>query len=188
MAELLISAMNHKPRTTTYVPVVDYFWRVNEIAEEQDQVMLLTFLRLGARRNEVFALKKADLDFRRKQIRLWTKKRESGLEYDWVPMTDQLTSVLQDWCAKPAAMPTIDNDHVFVCLSETAFCDEYYGNKFKHRLHLMRRLCFHAGVKPFGFHAIRHLKAYPNKYLGTNRKAPQKDICIHVACRWLGNR
>ena len=42
--------------------------------------------------------------------------------------------------------------------SEYIFCDED-GQPFKHRQHLMRRLCRRAGVKKFGFHAIRHLSA-----------------------------
>ena len=34
-----------------------------------------------------------------------------------------------------------------------------FGQPFKQRLHLMNRLCARAGVKPFGFHALRHKAA-----------------------------
>lgn len=33
------------------------------------------------------------------------------------------------------------------------------GDPFKHRQHVMKKLCRKANVKPFGFHAIRHLTA-----------------------------
>ena len=54
---------------------------------------------------------------------------------------------------------TIDKEHVFVCLDETPFCDIFYGRPFVVRQHFMKKICQRAGVKPFGFHAIRHLTA-----------------------------
>ena len=46
-----------------------------------------------------------------------------------------------------------------ICLSNTAFCGDYYGKPFQKRQHFMERLCDRVGVKPFGFHSIRHLFA-----------------------------
>ena len=37
---------------------------------------------------------------------------------------------------------------------------------FKYRLHFMRRICGRAGVKHFGFHAIRHITASILYHLG----------------------
>ncbi len=146
-----------KPR---YVPSEADFFKVLDKAKGQDRVMLLAFLHLGARRNEIFQIKMSDLDFANARVRLWTRKRKGGnLEFDWLPMTSELKSELLDWRKKRLLQSTIDDDHLFVCLYQTAFCDPYYGKPFTGRQHFMKRLCKDAGVRPFGFHAIRHLTA-----------------------------
>ena len=147
-------------REPRYVPPEEDFWKVFELTSGQDRVMLLTFLHLAARRSEVFHLKWSDVGFSSKRIRLWTQKREGGnQECDWLPMTTELRSVLLKWWEERLAQTTADKDHLFLCLDEFFFCEEYYGEPFKHRQHLMKRLCEKASVKPFGFHAIRHLSA-----------------------------
>ena len=147
-------------RQPRYVPSEEDFWKVYDLAEGQDKVMLLTFLHLAARRSEVFHIKWSDVDFVDNRIRLWTKKRMGGhKEFDWLPMTTDLRQALLQWCEKRLKQPTEDKDHVFVCLAETPFCEVYYGKPFLHRQHLMERLCTKAEVKPFGFHGIRHLTA-----------------------------
>ena len=45
-------------------------------------------------------------------------------------------------------------NHVFTCPVEP-----YIGQPYKTAAHVMKRLCAKAKVKPFGFHAIRHLAA-----------------------------
>lgn len=146
-----------KPR---YVPTEDDFWKAFNLTTGQDRVMLLAYLNLGARRSEVFHLKWSDVDFSGNWIRLWTRKREGGNEEcDSLPMTPELRSSLLKWREERLAQSTTDNDHVFLCLDKFSFCGEYYGKPFKHRQHFMKKLCNRAKVKPFGFHAIRHLTA-----------------------------
>jgi integrase len=146
-----------KPR---YVPPEEDFWKVYEVAEGQDKVMLMAFLHMAARRTEVFRLKWSDLDVLEGRIRLWTRKREGGhREFDWVPMTKELKGVMLGWREYRLSVPSLDDKHVFVCLDRYPLCDAYYGKPFKHRQHLMKRLCKRAKVEPFGFHAIRHLTA-----------------------------
>jgi integrase len=143
-----------------YVPPEKDFWEVYDIAEGQDKVMLLTAFHLGARRGEMFRLKLADLDFEHNTVRLWTCKRRNGnYEFDFLPMTQVLSTALKEWCDFRFAKPYIDEEHVFVCLDEGGFCLQYYGQPYKVRGHVMTRLCNKAKVKPFGFHAIRHLSA-----------------------------
>jgi integrase len=144
-------------RQPRYIPPEDDFWKVYEVAEGQDRVMLLTFLHLAARRGEIFGLTWSDVDFGNDRIRLWTRKRTDGTyEYDWLPMTIELRKSMRWWWEY---RPMKDHSHVFLCLDETEFCRELYGKPFKYRLQFMRRLCDRAGVKHFGFHAIRHLSA-----------------------------
>jgi integrase len=122
--------------------------------------MLTSFLHLAGRRNEIFGLKLVDLDFPNSKVRLWTRKQENGnLEEDWLPMTKELKAVLLKWLEIRMGIKGIDPKHVFICFDKTPFCDQYFGKPFKKRQHFMKRLCEKAKVKPFGFHAIRHLTA-----------------------------
>lgn len=70
-------------------------------------------------------------------------------------MTEELQQGLLWWSR---ACP-VKSEYVFICLEQNHFCIEYYGGPFKHRQHFMRKHCEKAKVKPFGFHAIRHLSA-----------------------------
>jgi integrase len=147
-------------RSQRYVPPEDDFWKVYDIAESQDKVMLFSFLHLAARRNEIFGLKWDDVDFENTQIRLWTRKRKGGdKECDWLPMTTELRKALLYWWKERLSHNTVDKEYVFICLDKTPFCEGYYGNPFTVRQHYMKRICERAGVKPFGFHGIRHLTA-----------------------------
>lgn len=147
-------------RQDRYVPPEEDFWKVFELTEGQDRVMLTAFLNLAARRNEVLGLKWKDVDFSRSQVRLWCQKRRGGnKEFDWLPMTTELKSALLWWRDQRLAMDIEDKEHIFICLDRTPFCEQYYGKPFTVRQQFMKRLCEKAGVKPFGFHAIRHLAA-----------------------------
>ena len=138
----------------------DDFWKVYDIAKGQDKVMLLFSYHLAARRGETFRAKRSDIDFKNDKIRLWTRKRKGGnLEFDWMPMTQELKSALLSWLEVRMSQPEVDAEHIFVCLDKTPFCDQFYGKPFVNRQHFMRRICKRAKVKPFGFHAIRHLAA-----------------------------
>lgn len=144
-------------RTPRYIPPAEDFWKIYEIAEGQDKVMLLTFLHLAARRGEVFRMTWADVDFGDSRVRLWTRKRHGGTyEFDWLPMTRELRRTLLWWWEH---RPIKDQPHVFLCLNEHPGQKENYGNPFVYNQKMMPRLCRMAGVKPFGFHAIRHLTA-----------------------------
>lgn len=140
-----------------YVPPEKDFWKVYNCAEGQDRIMLLAFFYLAARRSEIFDLTWEDVDLVHNKIRLGTKKRKGGnKEYDWLPMTSTLKDALSQWWR---IRPLKNTAHVFVCLDNTPFCEQYYGKKFTARRHFMSRLCEKVNVKPFGFHSIRHLAA-----------------------------
>jgi len=153
-------------RSPRYVPPAEDFWRVYNEAEGQDRVMLLTFLHTAARRSEIFRLTLSELDFQNNRIRLSTKKRIGGnLEYDWLPMTAELKEKLEWWLQ---ARPLKNKPHVFMCLEEKPVHFEHYGEPFKYRAKFMKTLCAKAGVKPFGFHGIRHLTASQLYSMGYN--------------------
>jgi integrase len=144
-------------RSPRYIPSAEDFWKVYNVAEGQDRVMLLTFLHTAGRRGEIFRLKKSDLDFEQNRVRLWTRKRAGGnMESNWLPMTMELKEALLWWLQ---SRPIKDSPYVFLCLDKYNFCSEQYGQRFKYRQNLMPRLCEKAGVKKFGFHSIRHLSS-----------------------------
>ncbi len=70
----------------------------------------------------------------------------------------------------------MQSEYVFICLEETPFCVEYYGGPFSERRHLMKRLCGKAGVKPFGFHAIRHIASTSIYRNGNNASVVQRIL------------
>jgi integrase len=144
-------------RHPRYVPPEEDFWKVYDVAEGQDKVMLSAFLYLAARRGEIFRLFWEDIDFVNSRIRLKTRKRKDGnLEDDWLPMTGELRSALRWWWEH---RPIKDSPHVFLCLDQNQLGVDRYGKPFKYRLQFMRRMCEKAAIKRFGFHSIRHLSA-----------------------------
>ncbi|MGV1098716.1 tyrosine-type recombinase/integrase [Thiovibrio sp. JS02] len=134
-------------RHDRYVPPEEDFWKVYKAADnERDRIMLLAYLHLAARRSELFGLRWQDVDFEEAKVRLYTRKRRDGsLEYDWLPMTDELHEALQRLHEQR--------------IGEWVFPEPETGKPYLYRQHFMRRLCKRAGVAPFGFHAIRHLTA-----------------------------
>ncbi|MFA4902726.1 MAG: tyrosine-type recombinase/integrase [Desulfobaccales bacterium] len=129
-----------------YVPSEDDFWKVYDIAEGQDNVMLLAYLQLAARRSELFRLRWEDVGFAKGEVRLTTRKRMGGsLEEDWLPMLDELNVALLN--------------HKQISKGDLVFPDPETGGPYLYRQHWMKRPCARAGVPPFGLHAIRHLTA-----------------------------
>jgi len=147
-------------RTPRYIPPEEDFWKLYSFSTGQDRVMLLTCLHLAARRSELFNLRWDDVDFGNKRVRLATRKRRDGtLEYDWLPLTSQLFIQLSEWREKRRLQ---EHDHLFACGNEEKGPSPghpQYGQPYKERMQFMKGLCFKAGVRPFGFHAIRHLTA-----------------------------
>jgi integrase len=142
-----------------YVPPEEDFWKVVEQATGQDRVMLLTAVYTAARRGELFRLTWADIDFAHDRIRLKTQKTGgAGWREDWLPMVPELKQTLLWWWENRKHKQSA---HVFLISSQTAEpINQFEGQPYRHRLYFMRKLCERAGVKPFGFHAIRHLTAH----------------------------
>ena len=97
-----------------------------------------------ARKSELAErLKWEDSDFEQRWVKLFTRKRKNGeLQVDYMPMNDNLYRILKE----PNAHRDGSSNRVF------NFTD-YQLKK------LMGRLCDKAGLKRFGFHAIRHFVA-----------------------------
>ena len=142
-------------RKPTYVPAEKDFWKVFDVVEDDDQVMLLVYLHTAARRGEIFRLGWDDVDFGNSRVRLWTRKREGGtMEYDWIPLTDTLYNLLLERKQQSS--------------SQWVFPNPETGTPYIDRKRWMGSICRRAGVKQFGFHAIRHLTASILAQAGTS--------------------
>lgn len=136
-----------------YVPPEEDVIKVLNQVHGQDLVMLLTFYYTGARRGEVFRLSwEKDVRLDEARIKLTDHKARNGkVRVRWLQMHPELVKALRWWHeARPCKV-----DNVFM----QTHCNEHMGKPFTQRMHLMRRLCEKAGVKPFGFHAMRHKAA-----------------------------
>lgn len=82
-----------------------------------------------------------------------------------LPMSDELHAELWSWWK---ARPIKDTPYVFVSTS-----NRHYGLPFSTRHQFMKGLCKRAGVKTFGFHALRR---YVASYLADTHKVSAKTV------------
>ncbi|OGR37742.1 MAG: hypothetical protein A2051_06870 [Desulfovibrionales bacterium GWA2_65_9] len=143
-------------RTPRYVPPENDFWRVLEAAQGQNRVMLLAYFYTAARREELFRLKWEDVDFGTHRVRLYTRKTKGGSwRADWLPLLPELRPALLWWRDERP----YKTEHVFTCLDDSPSPHHSPGEPYRSRQHFMATMCRRAEVKPFGLHAIRHLRA-----------------------------
>jgi integrase len=129
-----------------YVPPADDINRVLLAAEREDMDLILTLYHTAGRTSEVLKLTWEDVNFEQRWVRLWTRKRRGGeLQEDKLAMTDTLYDVLKHRWDKR------DKTTAYVFHNTD-------GSRFTYtqKRNTMKRLCRKAGVKVFGFHAIRH--------------------------------
>jgi integrase len=135
-----------------YVPPEEDVIRVIQRTHGQDMVFLLTMYFTGARRGEIFRLLWQDVDLAAGRIRLTDRKGGNGAERErWLCMHPELVKALAWWHeARPCKV-----ENVFMQTQN----ESSMGLPYRQRLHFMDSLCERAGVKPFGFHAMRHKSA-----------------------------
>jgi integrase len=130
-----------------YVPPVEDLNKVLSLADKWQRNFLLCIFYTAARRIEIIRLKWDDIDFERRLITLWTKKRKGGsLESDQLYINDGLMKVLKSQPRIP------DHPYVFSRSSGEPLSKNTVDK-------LLNSLCKKADVTPFGLHAIRHFAA-----------------------------
>lgn len=140
-------------RQAQYVPQPDDVLKVLMATGGQNRVMLDVVLGTAARRSSVFRMLWEDVNFESRKIRIGTKKTHDGSsKYHWLDMSDDVHESLMWWW----------NNRTFKD-SPYVFMDDnpgpHYGKPYAERRRFMNGLCERAGVKPFGFHAIRRFVA-----------------------------
>jgi integrase len=147
-------------RFPRYVPSEKDFWAVYEVSKDWENLFLLTFVCTAGRRMEICRLKTDDLHFDTSEISLWTRKeREGSWREDKLPMIDILYNAMIE--------------HVQNLESEYIFPSPRTGKPYKDPRKILQKLCKQAGVKPFGYHAIRHLVPSILQKLGVEPKVIQ---------------
>jgi integrase len=172
-------------REPQYTPPTSDILKVLAAANREERVFLNCYLLTGARRSEIFRWTwNDDINFDKRQVRLGTRKTADGsMSYEWLPMNDELYEDLWSWWNN---RPIKDPTFVFVSTS-----NRHHGQPFTTRRQFMRGICKRAGVKEFGFHALRR---YVASYLADDQKVSAKSIQrllrhknLHTTEKYIGN-
>ncbi len=157
-------------RRPQYTPPTEDVLKLLAAATPEERVFLQCYLQTGARRGEIFRWTwNEDINFEKREVRLGTKKtRDGSMEYQWLPMSDELYEELWSWWKR---RPIKDTPYVFVSTSKNP--GRHYGKPYTERRWFMETLCKRAGVKAFGFHALRR---YVASVLADTHKVSAKTI------------
>ncbi|MFP3867669.1 MAG: tyrosine-type recombinase/integrase [Desulfobacteraceae bacterium] len=130
-------------RPQKVIPTPEEMGRILMAAGEYRPFLLVVVLTL-ARVGEITQLAWQDVNFEHKVVKLRSRKNKTGSLIDRdIPMSDGLYEVLwQVWEKRRS--------------DDWVFPSPVTGNPYLYRRKVMRTVCKRAGVRHFGFHAIRH--------------------------------
>ena len=155
-------------RKPQYTPPTEDILKLLAVCTREERIFLDCYLQTAARRSEIFRWTWIDdINFERRQVRLGTRKTRGGsMEYEWLPMSDDLYDSLR-WHWKNRKFKR--NPFVFVDGQKGS----HYAKPFTTRRRFMKGLCKRASIKPFGFHALRR---YVASVLADTHKQSSKTI------------
>ena len=135
-----------EPQFVKQIPTQDEMRRLLLAAGENRPLILVLYHTL-ARIDEALRLRWQDVNFQERTVALWTRKRKGG---EWAADTMAMNQVLYGvlwglWITRQQ--------------EEWIFLNPWTRTRFVRRPRLMRTLCKQAGIRQFGFHAIRHYVA-----------------------------
>lgn len=156
----LVVPRRKEKRHERYIPPEEDYWTVYDHSEGQDRVILAAAYYLAARRGELWALEWGkDINLSEEIVRLKTGKTSDGQwKHTWLPAVKELSKELEFHKKKSEWKKKDKIYHDYVFWSESRY-NNRFGNPFTARQQWLGDLCKNAGVKPFGMHAIRHLRA-----------------------------
>lgn len=160
-------------RRKKYVPPKNDVLKVIAAGNPEAQQYLWAIVLTAGRVSEVNQMTWNDVDFDRRTVTLWTRKRKGGhREPREVPMIEKLHAILSQRAeSRDAEMPWV-------------FWHTYWSRKqgkwmkgpYEDRKKLMATLCKEAKVRYFRFHALRHLTASILDDLGVHIGAIQRIL------------
>ncbi len=185
----ILEKMPHTPKNKT-IPPEDVILKLIMAAdpETDEQDLLLVIIHTLGRIDEVLRLRWEDVNFEKRLVTLWTRKRKDGaFESDALPMGEDLYQILKArWKSR--------TQETWVFFNPKAKDGD--GDRFHHRPKMMASLCKRAGIPPvgkgfrklsrgknkgkmvevdlyIGFHALRHFMA---SYLADQEKVGVKAV------------
>jgi integrase len=135
-----------EPQFHKQIPTQDEMRRLIMAAGKHRALILVLYHTLG-RIDEVLRLRWQDVNFQGRTVTLWTRKRRGG---EWTADTMGMNQVLYDtlWGLWERRQQ-----------EEWVFLNPDTGTRYLCRRRIMGTLCKRAGIRHFGFHAIRHYVA-----------------------------
>jgi len=148
-------------RTEKQIPSQEEVLRLLLASSPEEKALLLTILHTAGRIDEILRLTWEDVNFEKAYVRLWTRKKTGGnWKPRYIPMNHDLQGVF--WALWKNRLQ-----------EKWVFYNHKTGTRYNRRPKLMPGLCRRAGLKPFGFHALRHLTA---SLLNDRFKVSKKSI------------
>lgn len=140
-------------RSPQYTPSEDDILKVLAVTTGVDRVFLECYPQTGARRSEIFKLTWEDVNFESGIITLKTRKtRDGSTKTRTLPMTERLFKELHWWWKNRAFK---NESWVFV----DDHPGPHYGKPYVVRRRFLKSFCEQAGIRAFGFHALRRYVA-----------------------------
>lgn len=135
-----------------YTPTINDILAMLAKCPPEDFHFFMLYLSTGARRSELFRLTWADdVDFLRGIIRLGSRKgKDRKLKYTWVPMAPDARTALEYLHEN-----RVDSEQKYVLVSKRK--GSHYGKPFSKRQKIIDMYTAVAGVRRFGFHAMRRV-------------------------------
>jgi integrase len=139
-----------------YVPEPEDVESVLAFANQDTRDYLVAIRDTMARVSEINRLTWDDVDLKRKYVVLYTRKKRGGhLTPRKVPMTKRLFEVMQ----RRAESKRRNIPWVFFFEKRDRKTGKVVVAPYKDRRDILKSLCHKAGVRRFGFHALRHAGA-----------------------------
>ncbi|MFZ5447054.1 MAG: tyrosine-type recombinase/integrase [Thermodesulfobacteriota bacterium] len=143
-------------RKLKYVPPKEDVAKVLLAANPDAQDYLIAIMDTMGRMSEINRLTWEDVDLKTKSVVLYTRKKKGGhLTPRQVHMTTRLFGMLvKRYKNRDKTKPWVFWDRRW-----SRKVGKFVEGPYQHRKNLMAKLCQQAGVRHFGFHALRHLGA-----------------------------
>lgn len=140
-----------------YIPPTEDIEKVLAIAGEMERTYLTVIWQCAARVREINNLTWEDVNFQRRYVKLWTRKKKGGnLSDRLVDMTDRCFGALK----KAQWNRNQHSPYVFTnAMMARKYPEEPERWKYDYRDKFFDRLCRLAGVREMGYHSLRHHRA-----------------------------